>query len=57
MSSLKYGEKEVLEKIFQVSSGYVLNFSDRSFTAFFKDFSIDIADQKYSKHGSSKANR
>lgn len=57
MSSLKYVDKEVLEKIFEMSGGYVLNFSDRSFTTFFNDFSIDITNQKYAKYGSSKANR
>ncbi len=57
MSSLKYVEKETLEKIFEMDGGHVLNFSDRSFATFFHDFSIDITNQKYSEHGSSKANR
>lgn len=44
MSTLKYGQKETPEKIFEMSNCYVLNFSDRIFAAFFQDFSTDIAD-------------
>ncbi len=41
-----------------MSSGYVLNFSDHTFSQFFKnDFNIDIDNKKYHFKGSSKANR
>jgi len=58
MSSLVTNEKQVLEKLFQMGSGYVLNFSDRTFGEFFKDdVSIDIYDAKYNYASGSKANR
>lgn len=58
MSSLVTSEKQVLEKLFQMGSGYVLNFSDRTFGEFFKDdISIDIYDAKYNYASGSKANR
>ncbi len=57
MSSLKYIEKEIFEKIFEMTGGYVLNFSDSKFSTFFLDFSVNINDEKYLKQGSSKAKR
>ncbi len=57
MSSLKYVEKIQLEKILRMERGYVLGFSDRSFADFFQSFNIKIDDEKYTKLGSSKANR
>ena len=57
MSSLKYIEKETLETVFEMSGGYVLNFSDPKFATFFRDFSIDINNEKYLKQRTSKANR
>jgi hypothetical protein len=58
MSSLSTNEKQVLEKLFQMSSGYVLNFTDRRFAEFFKDdVNVDIYDQKYNYASGSKANR
>jgi hypothetical protein len=58
MSSLVTNEKQVLEKLFQMGSGYVLNFSDTTFGEFFEDdVSIDIYDTKYNYASGSKANR
>ena len=58
MSSLSTNEKQVLEKLFQMGSGYVLNFSDRTFREFFKDdVRVDIYDSKYNYASGSKANR
>lgn len=58
MSSLVTNEKQVLEKLFQMGSGYVLNFSDRTFGEFFQDdVCVDIYDQKYDYASGSKANR
>ena len=59
MSSLTINDKQVLEKLFQMSSGgYVLNFSDRTFAEFFKDdVQVDIYDAKYHYASGSKANR
>lgn len=59
MASFTTSEKAVLEKLFQMGSGYVLNFSDKTFTAFFKsELNVDIDDAKYNLGPSaSKANR
>lgn len=49
MSNLRYAEKEKLEKLFGMSSGYVLGFEYRSnFQSFIKDsIGIDIEENKY----------
>lgn len=58
MANLNTNEKQVLEKLFQMGSGYVLNFSDRRMDEYFKDdIGIDIYDQKYNYASGSKANR
>jgi hypothetical protein len=57
MASLSTSEKQILEKVFQMGGGYVLNFSDRTMGEFFKDdLAIDIYDQKYRYASGSKAN-
>lgn len=40
-----------------MASGYVLNFSDRTFREYFADHRVDIDDAKYKAGGTSKANR
>ena len=58
MSTLNTNEKQILEKLFQMGSGYVLNFSDRTIGEFFcDDVGIDIFHQKYNYASGSKANR
>lgn len=58
MSSLATTDKQVLEKLFQMGGGYVLNFSDRTFAEFFRDdIGVDICDKKYNYASGSKANR
>jgi len=58
MSSLTVIERGYLEKLFQMSSGYVLNFSDATFGNFMADaVGIDIHDRKYQSQGSSKAKK
>lgn len=58
MANLNFNQKQLFEKLFKGSSaGYVLNFSDRTFSEFFKDFRVDIDSQKYYKNGSSKMKR
>lgn len=58
MSSLKFGDKKRLEEFLGMSQGYVLNFVDRTFSDFFRDFDIEIDDEKYRDGNSgSKANR
>lgn len=58
MASLTTNEKQILEKLFQMSSGYVLNFSDRTIGEFFRDdIGVDIYNNKYNYASGSKANR
>jgi len=48
MANLTTIEKQILEKLFQMNGGYVLNFSDRTMGEFFRDdVGIDIYSQKY----------
>lgn len=56
MSSLKSHEKVVFEKLFD-RKGYVLDFSDRTFSEFFREHRISIDDQKYRINGDSKMKR
>jgi hypothetical protein len=58
MANLTTLEKQILEKLFQMSGGYVLNFSDRTMGEFFRDnIGVDIYNQKYNYASGSKANR
>lgn len=58
MALLKFREKILLEEFLEMRGGYVLNFSDRTFSDFFQDFDIEIDDPKYREgHSGSKANR
>jgi hypothetical protein len=58
MSDLSSAEKRCLERLFQMKGGYVLNFSNRTFSEFILDsVGIDIYDPKYAVGGDSKANR
>ncbi len=57
MSSLKSSGKLSLERLLGMESGYVLDFSNRTFAEFFEDYGIDIYSEKYSQQGQSKANR
>jgi uncharacterized protein (TIGR02391 family) len=58
MANLTTIEKTILEKLFQMGGGYVLNFSDRTMEEFFRDdVGINIYSQKYNYGSGSKANR
>lgn len=57
VSSLTEIEKRYLERLLEMGSGYVLNYSDVTFGAFFKKFRIDIHGQKYQTYGTSKAKK
>ena len=58
MATLNTNEKQLLERLFQMGSGYVLNFSDRTIGEFFRDdIGVDIFDRKYNYASGSKANR
>lgn len=60
MAELKRSEIRLIENFVAWPSGigYVLDFSDRTFSEFFEDeFRVDIDDQVYHKRGSSKRHR
>lgn len=58
MSSLRPIEKQRFEDLFGMASGYVLNFSDRTFAEFFRQtISTNIYDDRYAFNGHSKAKR
>lgn len=57
MSSLTDIEKRYLEKILGMQSGWVLDYKDPTFAAFFKRHNIDIHSQKYQTYGPSKAKK
>ncbi|GAA1989986.1 TIGR02391 family protein [Microbacterium pumilum] len=58
MSVLSVSDKVALESVLGMSDGYVLDFSNESFAAFFHDLGIDVYDtERYPGFGDSKANR
>jgi hypothetical protein len=58
MSSLSMADRQIFEKHFGMASGYVLNFSDRTFGEFvFEAVGREIHDVKYTLGGTSKANK
>lgn len=58
MSSLTLVEKARLEELLGMGGGYVLDFSDKAFAAFFRDTAeVDINADKYTINGTSKARR
>ena len=55
MSTLAYLEKRKLEKLFGMSSGYVFNYSDRTFGNLIADIAgLDIHAEKFCSRGSSE---
>jgi len=58
MSSLKMLERDCIEELFGMGSGYVLDFSNRTFSEFFRESAhSDIYSDKYAFNGDSKAKR
>lgn len=58
MSNLSSIEKLKLERLFKMDSGYVLEFSNRTFQEFIlENTGVDIYDDKYAYSSGSKANR
>ncbi len=58
MSDLSITEKMKLEKLFGMESGYVLDFSNRTFGEFLSENAgVDIYQSKYNYASGSKANR
>jgi hypothetical protein len=57
MSDLKTTEKKPFELLFGMNSGYVMDFTNSTFTEFFSEHGIDIFSEKYALYGDSKAKR
>jgi hypothetical protein len=58
MSALSMADRQILEKHFGVSGGYVLDFADRTFGEFvFEAVGREIHDHEYKAGGTSKANK
>ena len=58
MSNIRTVEMMFLDELFEMGGGYVLNFSDRTFTQFFaEELNIDIDDPVYARNGGSKGKR
>ncbi|MEK7953903.1 restriction endonuclease [Luteolibacter soli] len=58
MSSLRTLDIRLLDEVFDMGGGYVLDFSDRTMREFFADeLNVDIDDPIYSRDGRSKAKR
>jgi len=58
MARIGMMDKLLIEDVFDMGGGYVLDFSNRTFSEYFKDeMGIDINDAQYFASGSSKANR
>ena len=58
MANLKSTDRLKLEKLFEMSSGYVLNFTNATFRQFIRDNSgLDIYSSKFETYGDSKAKR
>ena len=57
MSSITAADQLFLEKILRMGGGYVLDFTNETFSRFFMKFKIAIDNSKYMQSGSSKAKR
>lgn len=47
----------VIERVLEMGGGYVLDFTDRTFAAFFSEHGVEIDDRRFSVEGTSKAKR
>ncbi|MFN8704109.1 MAG: abortive infection family protein [Rhodospirillales bacterium] len=57
MVALKSKSRALLEDILRMKEGYVLNFTDKTFSEFFAKLDFDIDAEKYRANGNSKAKR
>lgn len=58
MANIRAIDIHILDDIFEMGSGYVLNFSDRTMAQFFaQELNVDINDPLYLENGTSKAKR
>jgi hypothetical protein len=57
MTNIRSIDMRTLDDLFGMGGGYVLDFSDRTFSIFFEELNIDIDDPRYAVNGGSKAKR
>jgi Restriction endonuclease len=58
MANLSTVDMKLVDSLFGMYGGYVLNFSNKTFASFFsRDIGIDIYDDAYAVHGDSKGKR
>lgn len=57
MANLTAGDQEYLERILNMSKGYVLDFTDATFEQLFRRHGIDIHGARYRDNGTSKAKK
>jgi len=57
MSNLSPADRYYLENALRLETGWIVRFTDESFSNLFSSFGIDINDEKYKKYGESKAKR
>jgi hypothetical protein len=58
MATLSTADLKLIDSLFGMYGGYVLNFSNKTFASFFsRDIGIDIYDDAYAIHGTSKGKR
>lgn len=58
MGTIRTIDMRLIDDLFEMGGGYVLDFSDRTFAAFFaEELGVNIDDSKYATEGTSKAKR
>ena len=58
MPNIRTIDMKLVDELFQMGSGYVLDFSDRTMASFFaEELNVDIDDPVYQEQGTSKAKR
>lgn len=58
MANIRMLDMSLVDDLFEMGSGYVLNFSDRTMSSFFaEELNVDIDDEAYRVQGTSKAKR
>lgn len=58
MGAIRSIDMRLIDDLFEMGGGYVLDFSNRTFTEFFsEELNVDIDDPKFKVEGTSKANR
>jgi hypothetical protein len=57
MSDIRMVDMLLLDELFEMQSGYVLDFTDRTMSLFFAEMNVDIGDREYCRDGMSKAKR